>query len=143
MFVNNDTPTQSSDFIKQREICFTKLPPDPKMTESAATLLDKIEGVLEVSTLSESCISVEYDLVHVTLEYLEDHLSAYGFHLENSLINRLRRGLYYYTEEVQRSNAGINDDRNPQSTLKVFTHNYQRRRRGCRDIRPEHWRKYL
>ena len=84
---------------------------------------------------------VRYDITVVTLNILEEVLVELGFHLDNSLMYKLKRALYAYTEETQRANLGLEGE--SCADRKVFIQNYLRRRHGCRDDRPEHWRGYL
>jgi hypothetical protein len=54
----------------------------------------------------------------------------------------MRRALVHYTEQTQRMNMGC-DRGDPNCTVKVFISRYQQREHGCRDDRPQHWRRYL
>lgn len=133
---------EARDFIKHREIVFDALHPDCDQAHTAALSLAGVEGVLRVQVISPTALQVSYDLLNVSLQQLEEALDEAGFHLSGKLIYRLRRALYYYTEETQRANAGCpHGDSN--CTRKVFIDRYRRREHGCRDSRPDHWRKYL
>ncbi len=130
------------DLIKRREIQFSELHPNPAQAHSAMAFLAGVEGMVDVQAVSPVCLQVSYNIRQVSLQLLEESLAEMGYHLDNGLANRLRRGLYYYTEETQRANMGC--PRGDSScTLKVFVNRYQRLEHGCRDHRPEHWRKYL
>ena len=85
---------------------------------------------------------ISYDVILITLEQIEAVLIEMGFHLDNRLIYRLKRALYHYTEETQRTNEGLSNCDND-CTQKVFIKRYQNIKHGCRDQRPSHWRKYL
>ncbi len=128
--------------IKHREISFSKLHPDPNQAQTAILLLSDIEGVVHAHFVSPTFMRISYDVMHITLEQVENILVEMGFHLDNRLIYRMKRALYYYTEETQRANSGCNKaDGN--CTQKVFVKRYQSTKHGCRDSRPTHWRKYL
>ncbi len=134
--------TRTLDTVKQREIVFGRLHPDPNQAESAAGLLGNVTGILELQVTDQLRMQVCYDLNHITLRIIEEILMEVGFHLDSSLLSKLKRALYYYTEEVQLENlGGARED--VDSTQKVFVNRYQRLRHGCRDDRPLHWRKYL
>jgi hypothetical protein len=84
---------------------------------------------------------VRYDIRQISLQFIEGVLTDLGFHLSSKLSFQLMRALYYYTEEVQRANLGL--AANCRECVQVFVQSYQRRRHGCQDRRPEHWRNYL
>ena len=132
----------SDSLIKRREILFCPLHPDPRQAETACGLLRSMDGVLAAEVVTPNLLSVRYQLLEVTLAELEAHLEAQGLHLDNSLLHKLRRSLYHYTEETQRANLGCAKGEH-NCTQKVFASNYRRRAHGCRDERPEHWRRYL
>lgn len=134
--------TVEADFIKQREIVFAKLHPDPKQAETAAQLLNDVEGVLEAYATTPILLNIRYHVLLISLEQIDAALVETGFHLSSKLICKLRRALYYYTEETQRANNGCLQG-NSNCTRKIFIDRYSRRDHHCQDARPEHWRKYL
>jgi hypothetical protein len=128
--------------IKHREIAFRDLHPNPDQAGMAVRFLAEVEGVLASEAASTTLVRVSYDVLAVTLKEIEDSLRELGLHLDNRLLLRVKRALYYYTEETLRANCGC-----PQGTSnctkKVFATRYQQIEHGCRDQRPEHWRRYL
>ncbi len=124
--------------IKHRELSFSELHPDQAQAHSACLLLSDIDGIIEVRPLSRHRLQVSYLISHLHLQLIEEALLELGFHLDNSLMSRLKRALYYYAEENERFNLGLCEDCNKQ----VFVSRYQRLQHGCRDRRPEHWRNY-
>ncbi len=135
--MNND----AEELIKRRDIRFCHLHPDPDQARSALLLLSDAEGVVDISFIDELCLSISYDVRLLTLQAIDDALIRLGYHLDNRLISRMKRALYGYSEETQRANLGtiIETD----TTTKVFVKRYNVNYHGCRDKRPEHWRKYL
>ncbi len=129
------------DLIKRRELRFCTLHPDPDQARSALLLLSDAEGVHEITLADELCLFITYDVRHLTLESIERVLIRLGYHLDNRLIYRMKRALYKFSEDTQRANLGVNDNTN--STTQVFVRRYSINHHGCRDKRPEHWRKYL
>ncbi len=125
--------------IKRREIFFDAMHPDKNQAQSAMLLLADIEGIEEVLHLSPLRLVVSYDVRHLTLALLESSLANEGFHLDNSLMAKLRRALYTYTEDTQRANLGVE---NGENTRNIFVNRYERLPHGCRDERPDHWRHY-
>ena len=130
-----------SNLIKCRDVHFSSLHPDPDQSQSALLLLSDVAGIEDACKLSQLCLGVTYDLRLITLQIIEDALIELGFHLDGSLLIRLKRALVYYIEETQRVNMGCQQDIN--STLDVFVNRYQQLPHGCRDDRPQHWREYL
>jgi hypothetical protein len=131
-----------SDIIKQRQLLFNELHPDPDQAGTAAELLRGIDGILEATAESAVLLQIRYNVLQISLEQIETGLVETGFHLSNRLIYALKRALYHYTEETQRANSGF-----PQGdsnyTKKVFIERYTQRDHRLKDQRPEHWRKYL
>lgn len=128
--------------IKHREIGFRELHPNPDQSGLAVRFLAGVEGVLASEAASDLLIRVTYDVLAVTLKEIEDALRDLGLHLDNRLLPRLKRALYYYTEETLRANCGCPHG-SSNCTKKVFATRYQQIEHGCRDQRPEHWRRYL
>jgi hypothetical protein len=134
--------TQEHDFIKHREIAFRDLHPDRNQAQTAAVFLADVEGVVRVNPASSLLIHVSYDLLQVTLQQIEEAIAEIGLHIDNSLLFRVKRALYYYSEETQRANLGCPQGES-NCTRKVFAVRYQKLNHTCRDHRPEHWRRYL
>lgn len=129
------------DIIKRREINFCHLHPDPEQARSALLLLSDAEGVIDITFINELSLSIRYDVRLLTLQAVENVLTRLGYHLDNRLLNRMKRAIYSYSEETQRANLGTSVETD--TTTKVFVKRYSTNYHGCRDKRPEHWRKYL
>jgi hypothetical protein len=128
--------------FKQRQITFDELHPHSSQAETAARFLADIDGVLACEVSAPLLLQVRYDLLKTTLEEIEDALRELGMHLDGALMLRLRRAMHYYMEDTQRANWGcIHGEHN--CIKKVFAQRYQILEHGCRDDRPEHWRRYL
>jgi hypothetical protein len=128
--------------IKHREIAFRELHPNANQAQTAAGFLADVDGVLASEPASPTLLRVRYDVLAVTLKEMEDALRELGLHLDNRLMLRLKRALCYYTEETLRANCGCPDGPS-NCTKKIFATRYQHMEHGCRDQRPEHWRRYL
>jgi hypothetical protein len=131
-----------NEFLRHREIAFCELHPDPRQAESAAMALADVAGVSHVQLESPSFLRVSYNVLQVTLEQIDAMLTEMGFHLDNGLVHRIKRALAYYTEETMRANIGCTRGES-NCTQKIFADRYARGDHGCRDQRPEHWRRYL
>ena len=130
---------ERNQLIKHREVRFCTLHPDKHQAHSATLLLTELAGVIRTQPLAGHVLSVTYDITAVTLQVIEESLAELGYHLDNSLMTKLKRALYYYTEETQRANLGVGECG---SCTQVFVKRYERMPHGCRDERPEHLRHY-
>jgi len=128
--------------IKHREIHFRDLHPERNDARSAAAFLSQVDGVVATEPVTPIQLNLSYDLARVCLEEIEAALDELGLHLDNGLMYRIKRALYYYTEDTFRENCGC--ERGDSNCMKrVFAQRYQTLEHGCRDHRPEHWRRYL
>lgn len=134
--------SEAEDLIKRRELRFCHLHPDPNQAQSALLLLADAEGIHEITLVDELCLFIAYDVRVLTLESIELILTTLGYHLDNRLLSRMRRALYKYSEDTQRDNLGVSADI-AENTTQVFIRSYTSHYHGCRDKRPDHWRKYL
>lgn len=131
-----------TDRIKHREIHFRDLHPERNDARSAAEFLNQVDGVLTTEPVTPIHLNLSYDLARVCLEEIEGALDELGLHLDNGLMYRIKRALYHYTEDTCRENCGC--QRGDSNCMKrVFAKRYQALEHGCRDHRPEHWRRYL
>lgn len=131
-----------SERIKYRAIAFQEIHPNPDQATTAARFLIEVEGILSAAPASPTLLHIEYDVLKTTLHEIEDALTELGLHLNSGLFNRLKRALHYYTEETVRANCGC-DCCELNCTDKLFAKRYELMEHGCRDERPEHWRRYL
>jgi hypothetical protein len=127
--------------LKIRELSFCPLHPDLAQAHSASLLLSGIDGVNSLNLISEHMLHIHYDVTIITLQMIEEGLTELGYHLDNSLLIRLKRALFYYTEEIERENLGLTSVSGV--TPQLFIQRYQKLRHGCQDSRPEYWRNYL
>lgn len=131
----------TEELYKHRIVQFCRFHPDPDQVRSAALWLQGVAGIRTVQPLSPNALAVEYDLRQVTLQCVECALRELGYHLDNSLLCKLKRALFYYTEETQRENLAITQECEI-TQREVFVHRYQHVAHGCRDPRAEYWREY-
>lgn len=130
--------------IKHREIVL-RGPCDPSLgVESAILLLADVEGIISSSKLDNEHASVTYDLRLITLEQIETALAEVGYHLDASIMSKLKRALYYYTEDNERINMGLDKITCSNGcAVKVFVNHYRKTEHGSRDLRPEHVKHYF
>lgn len=126
------------DLEKIREIVFHDLPVG--QAERALVLLEGLDGLEVTAGQDGGRLLVHYHICEYTLEGLETALASQGFHLDNSLLTKLKRTLAYFSESVQRRNVAADepDIKSQQAFMKV----YERHLHGDRDDTPEEWRGY-
>jgi hypothetical protein len=134
--------TLDPDRIKQRQVNFRDLHPERNDARTAADFLADVPGVLRAEPLSPIVLELSYDLHKTCLEELEEALTELGLHLDGALFFKLKRSLHYYTEGTYRENHGYGRG-DSQCTKRVFAKRWESLEHGCRDPRPEHWRRYL
>lgn len=132
----------TNDTHKQRLIHFSELHLDSDQAASSMLLLSDAKGVIKLHHISRVCLSIEYDIQYLNLKALEEALASVGYHLDNSLIHKLKRALCHYSEEAQQANLGYSQNCKD-FTKRIFINEYSHHEHGCRDDRPEHWREYL
>ena len=126
------------DLEKKREIVFNALPAG--QTARALSLLQGMDGLEVAAGEQANHLWVRYHVCEYTLEGLEAALGSQGFHLDNSLLSKLKRALAYFSESVQRGNVAANepDIKSQQAFMKVYEHHLH----GDSDDTPEEWRDY-
>jgi hypothetical protein len=131
------------EFMRHRELAFRGPHRDPDQAQAACLLLSDADVVDAVRVLGANRLVVTYDLRKVTFAELESALTEMGFHLDNSLMTKLRRALYNYSEDTVRAYLGMSPHCFGDCARKIFVNHYRNHAHGCRDPRPPHWRQYL
>lgn len=128
--------TQPEDCFKKREIHFSPLPAG-QVERAAASLADM---GLETEIAGTNALTVSYHLPQNRLETLEETLVDQGFHLDNSLLQKIMRALVHYVEEVQCQN--LCEPARMQKNMEIFVKVYEHHPHGDHDETPEEWREY-
>jgi hypothetical protein len=126
------------DLDKTREIAFHALPPG--QAARARELLHGLDDIEANLGVDDKVLVVRYNVMHYTLDGLEAALVEQGFHLDNSLMQKLKRALARFCESVQRENVAINAP--DVKSQKVFARVYEQQVHGDKDETPEEWRAY-
>jgi len=129
--------TAACDIQKRREIVFHPLPPG--QIQLALALLMQMPG-LKVAGHGALSVQIEYCIADHCLEDIEALLWAQGFHLEGSLLIRIKRNLAYYCERVQRENLGKPAPRTKNYPAHIEA--WAKRPHGDHDETPAEWRQY-
>ncbi len=131
----------SNECIKYRDILFDEVyDQDEAPSQLATLLLADAPGIVNLNPVSDTQLHISYDLRTVNLEIIETGLTEVGFHLDNSLMCKIRRALCHFTEETQCINMGCHYD--SKTTRDIYICRYLKLPHGCRDDRPNHWREY-
>ena len=118
------------DIKRSRTLLFCQYHPDPDQAGAAVPLLKQVDGVHNAERMAPLSVQLDYDLRKVSLQMVEESMVEAGFHLDNTLMTKLKRALYYYTEENQRSALGcVHGQSN--CVEKVFVNRYTRLQHGC------------
>ncbi|MBS0003355.1 MAG: hypothetical protein KFF45_09810 [Thioalkalivibrio sp.] len=128
--------------VRTREFIFRGPHHEADQAPSAALLLADSPMVSEVSVAGPNRVLASYDLREVSFSEIESALEELGFHLDNSLLTRLRRAYYAYCEDTRRANMQVSSNCFGHCARRIFVRHYQQSEHGCRDQRPSHWRSY-
>lgn len=125
---------------KERSIAFARFPPD-QVPQAGACLADLPR--VDVMPLPERrAVDVAYDLREYTLRSIEASVEEHGFHLENTLLNKMKRALIHYVEETELHNLGAPELKTKRSQEEVYTQAWERQPHGDSDETPPEWRDY-
>jgi len=137
----------SLQVIKHREIRFCSLHANPEQAHSAVFIINDLSGVLMSHALDHYRIKIAYNLGEVTLEEIEAILRNEGFHLDNSIMTKLKRSIVFYCEEAARENSKnerlIQEVHNKHKSDVIYLRPKKKNLCDCRDNRSEDWRQYL
>ncbi len=129
--------TMSCDTLKCRELVFHPTPPG--QAERALDLLVCLPR-MTVAHIGPRTLRIAYCMLDYSLEDIENELQVQGFHLEATLLIRLKRNLAYYCERVQRENMGKPEPRT--KNYKAHVESWHKRPHGDHDETPSEWRQY-
>lgn len=130
----------ANDLKKRREILFAKFPPG--QVPEAADDLQRIDEVEVAPQTEKRVVGVSYELQQHTLLELEDHLEDKGYHLDNTLLNKLTRALIHYVEDTQLHNLGAPEKRLKRSAEEAYVKAWEHHPHGDHDDTPPEWREY-
>ncbi len=127
-----------ADNEKVRQLSFGPLPAN--QAKEALLLLHDLPHLTVLSTVGETGLLIRYELPFYTLEKIEIALIDQGFHLDNSLFNKLRRSLIYYVETLQCQNR--TQPEQSARSRRIFARVYEHHAHGDHDDTPPEWRDY-
>ena len=133
-------PARPAPIRKERTILFSKFPPG--QIPEAADVLRRHESVMVTPDSDRRAVGVAYDLLEHTLEDLEGELEDKGFHLDNTLLNKLIRAFVHYAEETELHNLEATERPRKNSQHPAYTQAWERHPHGDHDDTPPEWREY-
>jgi hypothetical protein len=137
----------SIQVIKHRDIHFCPLHADSNQAHSAVLIINDLGGVLMSHALNNHHIKIIYNLEQITLEAIENILQNTGFHLDNSVLAKIKRSIVFYCEEASRENTKnqrlIQVAQSKHKSDIVYLRPKKKKLCDCRDHRPESWRHYF
>ncbi len=131
---------QAAPIPKQRSIQFAKFP--PAQVPEAADMLKRLGDVDVAAHDPARTIDIAYDLRRHRLQEIEGDLEDRGYHLDNTLLSKMRRALIYYVEETQLHNLDAPKKLLKRSQSEAYTHAWERHPHGDHDETPPEWRDY-
>lgn len=129
---------QAGDTFKIRQLVFAPVPPG--QAAEAAVLLEGLPHLVVLEQPDPRTLIVRYEIPNYTLERVERALAAEGFHLDNSILTKIRRALIYYCESIQCEN--LLPPPRDRLSKQIFAEAYLHRPHGDHDDTPEEWRSY-
>ncbi len=127
-----------ADIERTRQLSFTQLPAD--QAKEAFVLLQELPHLTVLSAVGDTGLLIHYELPFYTLEKIESALIDQGFHLDNSLFNKLKRSLIHYLESTQCQNLAQPEQR--ERTRRIFAQVYEHHPHGDHDATPPELREY-
>jgi hypothetical protein len=129
---------QHADSERVRQLSFTPLP--TSQAKEALILLHDLPHLVVLGTVGDSGLLIRYELPFYTLEKIEIALIDQGFHLDNSLLHKLRRALIHYCENLHCQNMQQPEQR--ERARRIFAQVYENHAHGDHDDTPPEWRDY-
>jgi len=127
-----------SDLTKTREISFSEFPEN--QAEQVFLLLSGLENLEVRLSPHRFAIIVSYSVQDYTLKGIESALMSQNFHLDNNLLQKIRRALAYYCEDIQRGNLKAPERHS--KDYQIFINAYEHHPHGDHDETPPEWREY-
>lgn len=125
---------------KQRVLVFSHDPAN--QLDQAYLLLSGLENFHVEKAAQPNSLLVRYSIQHYSLEALEKALSREGFRLEARLLDRLKKQLIHYCEDVQYHNLKTPEPRTKNNSQEIFVKAYEHHPHGNHDDTPKELREF-
>jgi hypothetical protein len=125
---------------KQRLLVFSDEPVDQLF--AAYMLLVGLENFYVEMGPQPNCLLIRYSVEHYSLEALEKALTREGFHLEYRLLDKVKKHLIHYCEDVQYHNLKTPEPRTKNNAQEIFVKAYELHPHGNYDDTPIELREF-
>jgi hypothetical protein len=125
---------------KERVLVFGDDPSN--QLEQAYLLLSGLENFHVERGSQSNSLLIRYSVQHYSLEALEKALVREGFRLKESLLDKLRKQLIHYCEDVQYHNLKTPEPRTKNNSQEIFVKAYDHHPHGNHDDTPKELREF-
>jgi len=129
---------EHADNERVRQLTFTSLPPG--QAKQAMELLHDLPHLEVLGTVGDTGLLIRYELPFYTLARIEIALIDQGFHLDNSLLQKLRRALTHYLENLCCQN--LTQPGQLERSRRIYARVYEHHPHGDHDDTPPELREY-
>lgn len=125
---------------KERVLVFGDDPSN--QLEQAYLLLSGLENFHVERGAQSNSLLIRYSVQHYSLEALEKALVREGFRLRESLLDKVRKPLIHYCEDVQYHNLKTPEPRTKNNSQEIFVKAYDHHPHGNHDDTPKELREF-
>lgn len=125
---------------KQRLLVFSEDPPN-QLFQAYLLLIGLEDFHVEMGPQPNSLL-IRYSVQHYSLEALEKALTREGFRLEYHLLDKIKKHLIHYCEDVQYHNLKTPEPRTKNNSQEIFVKAYELHPHGNHDDTPKELREY-
>lgn len=125
---------------KERVLVFSKEPAN-QLFQAYLLLIGLDNFEVEMGPLPNSLL-IRYSVQDYSLEGLEKALAREGFTLEYSLLEKIKKPLIHYCEDVQYHNLKTPEPRTKNNSQEIFVKAYELHPHGNHDDTPKELREY-
>jgi hypothetical protein len=125
---------------KERVLVFAEDPPDQLF--AAYILLVGLENFFVEMGPQPNSLLVRYSILHYSMEALEKALTREGFRLKHRLLDKLKKPLIHYCEDVQYHNLKTPEPRTKNNSQEIFVKAYELHPHGNYDDTPQDLREF-
>jgi hypothetical protein len=125
---------------KERVLVFRDDPAN--QLEQAYLLLSGLDNFHVERGVRPNSLLIRYSIQHYSLEALEKALAREGFRIEETLIDKIRKHLIHYCEDVQYHNLKTPEPRTKNNSQEIFVKAYDHHPHGNHDDTPKELREF-
>jgi hypothetical protein len=125
---------------KERVLVFRDDPAN--QLEQAYLLLSGLDNFHVERGVRPNSLLIRYSIQHYSLEALEKALAREGFRIEETLLDKIRKHLIHYCEDVQYHNLKTPEPRTKNNSQEIFVKAYDHHPHGNHDDTPKELREF-